>query len=134
MLGLLKQTHRGDLAVGDRFRLVPQPGNRWWTIQGREERFNVATQQVPFQPKGDLTVRVQINARTKVLKETRKAVRHLNDQAQASARAAPVRATPPFVRADGTSTGCHTTLVASRPPVAGFGHDLWSQSCSRRRR
>lgn len=54
MRGLLEQAQRRELAVGDRFRLVPQPGNRWWTIRARDERFIVATQQAPFQPKGDL--------------------------------------------------------------------------------
>lgn len=47
----------GDLTsaqVGDRLRFAPQPGNRWWTIRARDERYVVATQQAPFQPKGDL--------------------------------------------------------------------------------
>lgn len=54
MRRLLAQTHGRGLAVGDRFRLIPQPGNRWWTVRARDERFIVATQRAPFQPKGDL--------------------------------------------------------------------------------
>jgi hypothetical protein len=37
---------------GDLIRFVPQSNRNWWTVWARNERFLVATQQAPFQPKG----------------------------------------------------------------------------------
>lgn len=45
-----------EIKVGDRIRFTPHlgSGRRWWLVRDRDERFIVATQQAPFQPKGDL--------------------------------------------------------------------------------
>lgn len=43
-----------DVTVGDRIRFNPQSGRGWWTVKARSDRFVLAVQQAPFQPKGDL--------------------------------------------------------------------------------
>lgn len=42
------------MAVGDRIKFVPQNSTRWWTIRARDEQFIIATQQAPFEPRGEL--------------------------------------------------------------------------------
>lgn len=41
-------------SVGDRIRFTPQPGRTWWRIHARDDRYLIAAQQAPFQPKGTL--------------------------------------------------------------------------------
>lgn len=40
------------LKPGSRIRFTPQSGNRWWTVAARDERYIIASQQAPFEPKG----------------------------------------------------------------------------------
>lgn len=46
--------------VGDQIRFTPKAwgGSKWWTIRACDDRFIVATTQVPFQPKGELAYTV----------------------------------------------------------------------------
>lgn len=50
----MSTTQIPDIKIGDRIRFLPQGGNRWWTVGARDERFIIASQQAPFEPKGTL--------------------------------------------------------------------------------
>lgn len=42
------------IEVGDKIRFIPRAGgHKWWTVQARDERYIIATQQAPFRPKGE---------------------------------------------------------------------------------
>lgn len=52
---LTTSANPSTVKVGDKIQFTPRgSGQRWWLVRARDERWIIATQQVPFKPKGTL--------------------------------------------------------------------------------
>lgn len=49
-----REVPHAQIKAGDRIGFTPKEGGHaWWTVQVRDERFIIATQQAPFKPRGE---------------------------------------------------------------------------------